>query len=467
MSTYYNHHYNYHAAAAAADMSPQPKPVDESPSKAAETAAAMTPSPQMMPMMAPEMFGMQSPMPTPMCPCPTCDYYRAAMMYYHDCASPNVDSYAMYPYTAPMAAAMPMMMPQPVTAPSVVPHPSLSMPSMHSSSGSVSRGTSPVNNAMPSATTMENFEKSFGRIAEVACSSSGRSMLQSVLTLQHVDKIEKIFEEVLAAIEVVALDQHGCHVVRSLIEVLDDAQVQRFVFAMNETLILNMCTLTQYTRRVLQALFERHKNSDLQAVVDIMNRNAQYLSATQQGCISLMRVFEQCSLNQKMQLLEPLRPMLADLACDPFGNYVVQCVLENTPKSVAAKIALEAFTGATLKLACDKFGSNVMEKLISSMPAPNVRRVILDELVFNPAALQQLVHDSFGNFVVQSIIESCTHAGEFKKISDRLRSALPNSPFGHKIETKMRNKRFPNTNVAGGRFGHNSTNAQRNAVAAY
>lgn len=287
----------------------------------------------------------------------------------------------------------------------------------------------------------EQFSRVIGTIAQTACTASGRTLLQQVMRLQHVDKIKIIFDEVLADCTTVVLDTHGCHVVRSLLEVMDTQQVEKFIAVLTPTLILNMCTLTQFTRRVLQTLFDRHKAAhSLHMVIDVVATNAQYLAATQQGCISWMRVFEHCSAEDKARLVAPLLPTFPDLATDPFGNYVVQCTVEHSEGHVAAEYVVSLFSGKLLKLSCNKFASNVMEKVVRN-PSPIVRRIVLDELVFNPAALQQMVQDPFANFVVQSIIETSSQPAELKKICDRLRPAIPQSPFGHKIEAKIRSKR--------------------------
>ena len=398
------------------------------------------------------------------CLCPTCQYYRAAMMYHHDPQSPQgmVDNFNFYqPSPSPMAmnayGAYPQMGAPQMGGAGFGPQAFGSEQAMSTAFGGMGMGNQMMapqmggpqgfggaqdENVNPVARNIvSQFKLSIGSLAATACSSSGRSLLQSVIRLQHADKIATIFEEFMAAADTILLDTHGCHVFRSLIEVLDETQVATLIAALDETLILNMSTLSQYTRRILQTLFEKHPGANLQTIVDVVAKNARYLAATQQGCISMMRVFEKCTLPQKDLLLNNLLPMFTELAMDPFGNYVVQCALENIEKTAAAQFIVDQFSGKFLRLSCNKFASNVMEKIILLAPA-SLRRLLLDELVFNPAALQQLVHDNFGNFVVQTIIETSGTPNEHKKICDRLKPLIASSPYGHKIEGKMRSKRF-------------------------
>ena len=395
--------------------------MDKSPSPCPPNPSECTPSPQVhMPQAG--TAGVASPFsffpfPIQECTCATCKYYEAALLCHYASLSPNADAFMAYNAQMSPYACYGHMPSLSMSAPSVEPE------------------------AAMMASLADQFDSQIGSLTKAACTSAGRSMLQSVMRLQQVDKVKLIFDELMGDCETVMLDPHGCHVVRSLIEVIDSNQVAEMITHLDDTLVLNMCTLSQYTRRILQALFERHPDCDLQYIVDTLSTNAQYLSATQQGCISLMRVFERCNDAQKNQLASQLMTNFCELACDPYANYVIQCIVEHSTKEVALKYVSERFTGNYLKMSCNKFASNVMEKVVQ-MATPAIRRVILDELVFNPAALQQMVQDGFGNFVIQSIIETSASATEYKKISDRLRSVLSNSPYGHKIESRLRNKRF-------------------------
>ncbi|KEG07034.1 putative pumilio/PUF RNA binding protein 9 [Trypanosoma grayi] len=289
--------------------------------------------------------------------------------------------------------------------------------------------------------TADEFErKCVGRVAELACTAEGRSMLLAAMHSQDAAVIDTMVQEIAAEVETVALDTHGCHVLRALKDYMSAEQTALIVSSFTETLVLNLCTVSQYTRRILQALFERPL-IDLQPIVNVLSANAQYLAATQQGCISLMRIFEQCDAEQKTQLVAPLVPLFAHIALDPFGNYVVQCAIEHSGKTVAAQYTVSCFTGELLNMSCNKYASNVVEKIIKVCgDVPAVRRLLMDELIFNPAALLQMVQDNFGNFVVQSIIENTDSPSELKRICDRLRPALPSSPYAAKVEAKIRTK---------------------------
>ncbi|CBZ26707.1 putative RNA-binding regulatory protein [Leishmania mexicana MHOM/GT/2001/U1103] len=296
--------------------------------------------------------------------------------------------------------------------------------------------------AMPAAALVEAFRATCeGHVADVACTPQGKTLLQAALRTQRSEVLDSVVTELCPRLRDVAVDVHGCHVLRTLVEACTAEQTEALIGAMHASVVLNMCTTSQYTRRTLQSLFER-REVDLSAVVHVLADNAGYLAATQQGCISLMRVFELCDAAQKAELVRELLPKLAALSMDAFANYMVQCTIEHSDRTTAAQYVVTHFTGNILQMSCNKHSSNVLEVVLRCCgEVPAVRRLFLDELVFNPAALKEVVGDLYGNFVVQALISVVTNPMEFKRVEDRLRPALVGCQFAPKIEGKLKAKR--------------------------
>ena len=323
--------------------------------------------------------------------------------------------------------------------------------------------TDAANNHPIAFTINEQFAQARGTLAQAACTPRGRHMLVGALRQQHTDKIQAIFEELAPNVGAVVMDAQGGHVVRTMIEFLNEAQVAALVDFLTPELVLTIATSSQNTRRVLQTLFERHRTPALQPVVDVIATHAIALATTQQGCIAVMRCMEHSPDLHKAQVLQALQPQLAALTMDPYGNYVVQAVLQYFPNDVACEVLEKAFAGHWVALSCNKFASNVMEKFIQASP-PMTRKTILDELVHTPDALNTLMQDGFGNFVLQQIIDTCTTGTEYRKMSEKIRPMLAVSPFGHKIEAKLKSKRFgPPYESTGATAGPNARESANNA----
>lgn len=317
----------------------------------------------------------------------------------------------------------------------------------HATASNTSSSSSPSpHHGMPAADALNQFRAAVGHIATVCCTNGGRQMLQAALRAQRPEVVAQALSEMLAELETVSVDVNGCHVLRSLVEVLNEQQADELAKAMSEKIVLAMCTTSQHTRRSLQTLFERHhahSASRLQSVVDIVASNALYLSQTQQGCIALMRVFENCNDAQKHCIVEPLlsgadgQKHFARLAVDPFGNYVVQCVLVNSNPVTRAQYVLQGLRGCFVELACNKYSSNVLEKVVRHATAI-VRSAFVDELIRDEAKLEHVAADQYGNFVLQTLVETAVAPDEYELVAERVKAVLPKTQYARKLEAKLK-----------------------------
>ncbi|KAH9580961.1 Pumilio RNA-binding repeat [Trypanosoma melophagium] len=275
-----------------------------------------------------------------------------------------------------------------------------------------------------------------GNIATTACTLAGRHLLVSVLRLQHMDKTQIILDEILPQFSRVVLDPQGCHVVRALVEAISTELMETLVPHFVPEIVLELAVTSQHTRRVLQSIFERHKSDALTPIVAIIAQNSRRLAVSQQGCIAVIRTIENALPQQKHSVISMLLPVLPTLTMNCYGNYVVQCLLQHMDHGSVISVVCHAFAGHWVALSRNKFASNVIEKVVWQLDGA-ARRGLVEELVVDSANLKCLMQDSFGNFVLQAIIDSSNNAEEFQEISSRVRPLLHTSPYGHKIENRL------------------------------
>lgn len=320
---------------------------------------------------------------------------------------------------------------------------------------------------------IEAFSKLFcGSVVAHACTAAGKRSLKSILhSLSTVAAasadyrvaagrvINAVVSEICAEVSTIAVDVEGCHVMRAAVAVCNRRQTEAIVSSLTETLIVDMCTTSKYTHHTLRTMFERHC-CDLTPVVDTLARNALCLASKEQGCIALMHVYASCSSEHQARLMKPLLQSLHDIALDPYGNYVVQCVIEKSNITAAVSYTVTCLFPHFLTMSRNKYASNVVERIIRRcFDVPHVRRLLLDELVFNPAALQEMVSDQYGNYVIQSIIEHTTSLLDLKRLADRLRPALVCSRYAGQIGSKLKQQqRAQPWHGRGGMAGAATTN---------
>jgi hypothetical protein len=124
---------------------------------------------------------------------------------------------------------------------------------------------------------------------------------------------------------------------------------------------------------------------------------------------------------QQAQLVNEITYNALTLVQDPFGNYVVQYILDLNDNRFSDGVTRQ-FTGNVCALSVQKFGSNVIEKVgfgflavqrnecveltwrvVSQCirVAEHTKRKLLIEELLNRTHLEKLLRDSYGNYCVQ------------------------------------------------------------------
>ncbi|KAG8345004.1 putative Pumilio family RNA binding repeat [Trypanosoma vivax] len=178
-----------------------------------------------------------------------------------------------------------------------------------------------------------------------------------------------------------------------------------------------------------------------------------------ENCVEVCKNRQGCCIIQKCLLWapEPYFSTLMDtiltntlqLVHDPFGNYVVQFILDHdqtlsqrtgggSESPIYTNRIIRQMLHSVAALSCDKFCSNVIEKCLRNA-SPDVRQLLVDELT-DPVVLPTLIVDSFANYVIQTAIVTSTEEKQFAQLRDSitpLQSMLKNSPHGVKVEAKL------------------------------
>jgi hypothetical protein len=124
---------------------------------------------------------------------------------------------------------------------------------------------------------------------------------------------------------------------------------------------------------------------------------------------------------------------------DPFGNYVVQYILDLNDASFTNPLCLN-FSGQVAPLSKQKFSSNVIEKCIRCADM-NTKRVLIEELMESDE-LEKLMRDSYGNYVIQTALEFAP-PDLCVVLIESMRPLLPairQTPYGRRIQSKVQER---------------------------
>lgn len=275
-----------------------------------------------------------------------------------------------------------------------------------------------------------------GMIAELSRTANGSSFVQGALK-DPVDVrcVQLIAQELFPVIGDLLLDPHGCYVVKSLMDRLDEATLAAVLRSLqsDEPLAFSLCTHSLHTRRVVQHVMETF---DPLFMSHLLVVRCQEVAMTQQGCIVMQRSMDHCTGPQRDALFDAVYRNFANFARDPFANYVIQHLLEVGNREINSTVAAAALKGRVVELSCNKFASNVVEKCLFHVTSDAQHQILVEMYTSGEDVLHHMLQDSFGNYIIQSSIALATFRDVWF-INEHLRPVLRHTPYGHKIEARL------------------------------
>ncbi|KAF8080118.1 hypothetical protein N665_0178s0021 [Sinapis alba] len=286
--------------------------------------------------------------------------------------------------------------------------------------------------------------------------------------------VDALFLQVINHVVELSMDPFGNYLVQKLLDACDEEQTTMIVTVLTSkpTELLKIC-LNNYGTRVVQKMIETVKTkqqigmvksglkpgflslvkdlngnhviqtcltslgpNDTKFVLEAATKYCAEIATHRHGCCVLQCCVSNSVGEQRERLVNEISRNSLHLSQDPFGNYVVQYLIEQ--KVSAAKLLIQ-FRMHYAELATQKFSSHVMEKCLRIYPES--RAEIVRELLSVPN-FEHLLHDPFGNYVIQtalSVTKGPVRASLVEKVHRY--GKLKFSPYCKKIFSKTILKR--------------------------
>nr|VDD60858.1 unnamed protein product [Brassica oleracea] len=281
--------------------------------------------------------------------------------------------------------------------------------------------------------------------------------------------VDALFLEIISHVVELSMDPFGNYLVQKLLDACDEEQRTMMVSVLTSrpTELLKIC-LNNYGTRVVQKMIETVKTkqqigmvksglkpgflslvkdlngnhviqtclttlgpSDTKFVLEAATKYCAEIATHRHGCCVLQCCVSNSVGEQRERLVNEISRNSLHLSQDPFGNYVVQYLIE---QKVSASKLLIQFRMHYAELATQKFSSHVMEKCLRIYP--EARAEIVRELLSVPN-FEHLLHDPFGNYVIQtalSVTKGPVRASLVEKVHRY--GKLKFSPYCKKIFSK-------------------------------
>ncbi|KAL1306571.1 hypothetical protein AAFC00_005256 [Neodothiora populina] len=289
------------------------------------------------------------------------------------------------------------------------------------------------------------FDETSPHVIELMTDPFGNYLCQKLLEYATDDQRTVLIRNAAPQMVKIALSQHGTRALQKMIESVDTReQIQIIIDALKYEVVHLIQDLNG--NHVIQKCLNHLSPEDAQFIFDAVGTHCVTVGTHRHGCCVLQRCIDHASGVQKGQLIQHITANAFSLVQDPFGNYVVQYILDLGEPAFSEPLCL-GFAGNVAILSKQKFSSNVIEKCIRTA-GPDSKRALVNEIM-DPSELEKLLRDSFANYVVQTAMDYADEESKARLV-DNIRPIIPairHTPYGRRIQGKIQDY---DTRLAGG-----------------
>jgi len=272
-------------------------------------------------------------------------------------------------------------------------------------------------------------------VVELMTDPFGNYLCQKLLEYCSDEERTVLIQNAASDMVRIALNQHGTRALQKMIEhVTTPVQIQIIIEALRFQVVELIQDLNG--NHVIQKCLNKLSATDAFFIFDAVGKNAVDVGTHRHGCCVLQRCIDHADGEQKMWLITCITAHAVTLVQDPFGNYVVQYIIDLNEPTFTEPL-VKQFKGRIAQLSRHKFSSNVVEKCLRC--AGDVSKDMIVEELLAPGEMERLLRDSFANYVIQTALDYATPVMKHNLV-DTIRPILPGiraTPYGRRISAKI------------------------------
>ncbi|XP_062213547.1 uncharacterized protein LOC133914461 [Phragmites australis] len=247
------------------------------------------------------------------------------------------------------------------------------------------------------------FEGIIDHIPELMINSFANYLVQKMLDVCDEDqrmRIITVLTEDPVRLLKISLNTHGTRAVQKLIEtVRSRKEIVHIISALQPGFMHLVNDLNG--NHVIQKCLTNFGAEENMFIFEAAATHCREMAMHRHGCCVLQRCISIARGGYQAKLVVEVCAHGFELAQDPFGNYVVQYVLEQKIPSANAHLASQ-FEGRYVYLSKQKVSSNVVEKCLKFF-SDDEKSVIVRELI-GGSHFEQLLQDPYANYVIYTAL---------------------------------------------------------------
>merc|ERR1719233_87652 len=267
----------------------------------------------------------------------------------------------------------------------------------------------------------------------------GNYVAQKYLELGCDKLLGAVVERLQSSILSPSMGIYGCRVVQKLLECASYEHKQVVVQQLAGSII--KCVYDQNGNHVVQKMIQCLNPNEIGFVVDEIAGHTFNLSMHPYGSRVLQRLLEKISWRKAKPLLNEIKQHIVILSKNQYGNYIVQWIVKHY--SMERRDAVSKLIGHVAQLSKEKFASNVIEMAFRRSSQADLRELAEELFQDGPEnkgtypTLALLLNDEFGNYVVQTLLESSCGAFRQRLLRSLDKCAKSNKIYGKNLLMKV------------------------------
>ncbi|KAH9898788.1 ARM repeat-containing protein [Xylariomycetidae sp. FL2044] len=294
-------------------------------------------------------------------------------------------------------------------------------------------------------------------VVELMIDPFGNYLCQKLIEYCSDAERTELIRNASGAMVTIATNQHGTRALQKMIEFvgissspeLNIEQVHIVIGALQKSVVHLIQDLNG--NHVIQKCLNKLSSNDSKFIFTAVGNNCVAVGTHRHGCCVLQRCIDHAVGEQKRWLIQRITENVSRLVSDPFGNYVVQYIIDLNDPTFTGPV-VDQLIGNLGNLSRHKFSSNVVEKCLRCA-SDQSKKAMVEELMAS-GEMDRLLRDSYGNYVVQTALEHAPYAQK-QQLIETIRPIIPairSTPYGRRLATKISSYE----NQSGSNSGHNS-----------
>ncbi|XP_052180427.1 pumilio homolog 15-like [Diospyros lotus] len=285
------------------------------------------------------------------------------------------------------------------------------------------------------------FTELKGHVRELMVEPFGKQVVRKlfqVSTPEHITQMLLVVFSHKGYLFEICKDSHGSNAMQVLLQRLT-TQEQMLIVMRGLLEITEQLCMTLHGHHVIEQCLKSFPDEHKQQLLNVIAHNCVEIAMDKNGCCLLQKCLP--AEGEVMDyLMAELTANALTLSANPYGNYVVQHILQLKEPDINANL-LARLWGSFVALSTDKYGSNVVEKCLKELEEDQVTQII-EEIIDYPNALA-VFQDPHGNYVAQSAY-AVSKGALRRKIESLVQSNYPflhSHPHGKQVLGKVRRGR--------------------------